>query len=170
MDELLERLERWLSKHRKRFLSKGLRRGARAQSLGKLEKSLGMHVPTELWALLSWHDGQTATPAGRFEENWLLMSTERIAAAKADLDAGAEDTGWDAKWVPFLDDDNGDYLCLDNSKRPAPVRAFYLGNTEHKVIAPSLQAWLEDFVTALEAGKYHEEPERGAFLRQSQAR
>ncbi len=170
MDEILQRLERWLAAHRKRFFTKGLRRGASEALLAKLEKALGTPLPDELRTLLTWHDGQTSASAGRFEENWLLMSAERIAAARADLDEGAEETGWSPQWVPFLDDDEGDYLCLDTTRRPAPVRAYYLANTEHKAIAPSLKAWLEDFVKALEAGQYHEEPERGAFMRKSQAK
>jgi cell wall assembly regulator SMI1 len=170
MDELLKRLEHWLAEHRKRYLSKGLRPGAAKAALDKLEKALGLPVPAELRTLLGWHDGQKVGSVGRFEENWLLMSAERIVAAAADLNERAEETGWGPKWVPFLDDDEGDYLCLDTGKQPAPVRAYYLANTEHKVIAPSLQAWLEDFVTAVEAGLYHEEPERGAFMRKNQAK
>jgi hypothetical protein len=31
--------------------------------------------------------------------------------------------------------------------------------------APSLEAWLGDMVQALEAGQYHEDPERGTLNR-----
>src|SRR5947209_1643435 len=137
MEELLDRLQRWLARHRKRFL-KALRPGADAKALTKLQKALGFSPPDDLRTLLAWHDGQAPDFAGRFEEDWLLMSAERIAAAKADLDAAAGETGWQPKWVPFLDDDAGDYLCLDTGKKGMPVRSFYLGNTKHEVVAPSL--------------------------------
>jgi cell wall assembly regulator SMI1 len=169
VEELLTRLERWLAKHRKRFL-KALRPGADVQTLNQLKKALGCPLPDDLQALLAWHDGQADGFAGKFEENWILMSSERIAAAKPDLDTGAKETGWKPKWVPFLDDDEGDHLCLDTAKKGVPVRGFYLGNTDHEEVAPSLASWLEDFVTAVEAGLYHEEPERGTFMRKNQAK
>jgi cell wall assembly regulator SMI1 len=169
VEELLDRLEKWLAKKRKRFL-KALNPGASPAALTKLKKALGCPLPDELQTLLAWHDGQSPESKGKFEESWLLLSAERINAAKADLDAGAGETGWNAKWVPFLEDDQGDYLCLDTAKKGVPVRGFYLGNTEHEIVAASLTAWFEDFVTAVEAGKYHEESERGDFLRKSQAK
>jgi cell wall assembly regulator SMI1 len=169
MEELLDQLAKWLAKHRKRFL-KALQPGAGAATLTKLKKALGCPLPDELAALLAWHDGQSPEAAGKFEENWILLSAERIAAAKADLDANAAETGWKSKWVPFLDDDQGDYLCLDTAKKGVPVRGFYLGNTEHEEVAPSLTAWCEDFVKAVEAGQYHEDPEHGTFMRKSQAK
>jgi cell wall assembly regulator SMI1 len=165
---LLDRLERWLAKHRPRFLA-SLRPGANEVELHQLEAQLKLPVPAELRTLLAWHDGQGDEPAGRFEENWLLMSTDGILAAKPDLDAAAvgngKGTGWRPEWIPVLDDDSGDYLCLDTAQPGAPVRGFWLGKDEHSAVAPSLTAWVKDFVTAVEAGQYHEDPERGTFLR-----
>ena len=118
--------------------------------------------------LAAWHNGQGDEPAGYFEEHWLLMSTEGVLAAKPDLDAAAvgngKGTGWRPEWIPFLDDDSGDYLCVDTSQAVAPVAAFWLGKEEHPVVVPSLTAWVQDFVTAALAGRYHEDPERGTFL------
>ena len=34
-----------------------------------------------------------------------------------------------------------------------------------QTVAASLQAWVEQFVTGLEQGAYHEDPERGTFQR-----
>ena len=164
MEELLDRLEKWLRKKRLRFL-KALQPGADAKTLTKLKKALGFPVPDDLRALLSWHNGQSAEFAGRFEEDWLLLSAERIAAAKTDLDAGAAETGWKPKWVPFLDDDAGDYLFLDTSKKGVPVRSFYLGTTTQEILALSLQAWLEDFVTAVEAACIMRNRSASTFMR-----
>ena len=96
-------------------------------------------------------------------------STERVAAAKRSLNEQApgngHKTGWQPEWIPFLDDDGGDYLCLDTRAPGVPVRAFWLGQPEHPVVAPSLTDWVEGFVKAVEMGEYQEEPERGTFLR-----
>jgi cell wall assembly regulator SMI1 len=171
--ELLERLEGWLAKHRRRFLE-GLRPGANEAELHQMEAQLGVPVPAALRTLLAWHNGQGDDFIGRFDGEWLLLGTERIVAAKKELDAGAggdgEGSGWQPAWIPFMDDDAGNYRCLDTSQAGAPVREFWSMEKEHPVVAKSLEAWLEDFVTAVEQGEYHEEPERGVFLRRRHAR
>jgi cell wall assembly regulator SMI1 len=168
----LSRPERWLAKHRPRFL-KSLQPGASEVELQALQAELGLELPEELRTLLAWHNGQGEGYAGRFEENWLFLGTERIASAKRDLDLQApgngDRTGWRPEWIPFLDDDGGDYLCLDTGAPGVPVRAFWLGQPEHPVVAPSLTDWAEEFVKAVEAGEYHEEPERGTFLRRQRS-
>lgn len=169
---LLDRLEHWLAAHRPRLLQ-ALRPGANEVELHQMQAQTGVETPAALRTLLSWHNGQGEEFAGRFEEDWLLMGTEEIVAARKDLDRGAggngAGNGWQPMWIPFLDDDAGDYLCLDTSLPDAPVREFSAGNKESPAIAPSLKAWLEDFVTAVEQGQYHEEPERGTFLRRRRA-
>jgi cell wall assembly regulator SMI1 len=164
MKALLSRLDQWLAQHRKRFHD-NLQPGAPVAELNALGKSLGQPVPDGLRTLLGWHNGQGEEYVGYFENHWLLMSTGMISAAKQELDGGAVD-GWKREWIPFLDDDGGDYLVLDAGKKEPPVLAFYLDKEEPaKVVAPSLEAWIKEFVTAVEAGEYFEEPERGTFKR-----
>ncbi len=157
---LLERLERWLAQHRPRYL-KGLRPGAAASALDQFQTQLGLRVPEDLRALLAWHNGQSDDFVGCLVDRWNLMGTEAILAARSELTEG----GGQAAWVPFLDDDAGNYVVLDTSQNPAPVREFWAGQAEQPVVAPSLTAWLNDFVAAVERGEYEEEPERGEFLR-----
>jgi cell wall assembly regulator SMI1 len=161
---LLQRLQRWLARHRQRFLT-GLCPGASRAELDALQEQLALPLPDELRLLLAWHDGQGEEFVGRFEQDWLLMSAAQIGEAKAQLDADAAATGWSASWIPFLDDDAGDYVCLDTTQPGAPVREFWPGTTDHAVVAPSLTAWLRMFVTNLEQGKYVEDPERGTLMR-----
>jgi cell wall assembly regulator SMI1 len=124
-------------------------------------------LPDDLRALLSWHNGQDPKYPGSLEESWALMGTPEIPAAKRELDASPDTAkiGWQRPWIPFLDDNAGDYRCLDTSRAGPPVREFILGRTQHPMIAPSLLSWLEAFVTAAERGEYAEDPERGVFLR-----
>jgi cell wall assembly regulator SMI1 len=169
---LLDRLERWLAAHRPRLLH-ALRPGANEVELHALQAQLGRELPAELRTLLAWRNGQGEEFAGRFEEDWLLMEAGEIARAKADLDAGAvgngAGNGWRPEWIPFLDDDAGNYGFLDASQPEPPVREYGLDQPEPRVVAPSLTAWVEDFVKAVEAGGYEEDPERGTFLRRQSA-
>lgn len=159
----LMRLERWLKKHRPKF-HRALLPGATPAELAELEMALGRPVPENLRALLGWHNGHDGEFAGAFEESWLLLGTHAIAATKRDLDADPE-SGWQAAWVPFLDNEQGDFLFLDAGLADAPVRAFWLGQEEQPTVATSLAAWLDDFANAVERGDYREDSERGAFLR-----
>jgi cell wall assembly regulator SMI1 len=164
LHSLLARLERWLARHRPRYHG-ALLPGATPADLDALQKKLGISLPADLRVLLAWHNGQRRDFTGAFEQDWRLMGTDRIAAATADLDADAASTGWRPVWVPFLDDDAGDYVCLDTGPAAVPVREFWLGRSDQPVVARSLAEWLERFVTAVEQGKYHEDSERGSFLR-----
>ena len=160
MKACLARLESWLAKHRRRFRA-GLNHGATAAGIATLEKQLGSSIPPELRLLLAWHNGQREDFIGKFEQDWQLMSCTAIAAAKKELDASASTTGWQKTWLPFLDDDAGDYVFLNTGSNPASVRTFWLGNKAPEMLAPSLVAWLADFVGRVEKGEYREDPERG---------
>jgi cell wall assembly regulator SMI1 len=162
---LLARLESWFRSHRPRYLE-GLLPGAGASDLEAMQAGLNHPLPADLRALLSWHNGQSGEFVGHLENNWDLMNTSQITAAKLELDGGdLAQTGWQKAWVPFLDDNNGDYMCVDASHPEGPVREFWQGKAKHPVVAPSLAAWIEQFVTGIEEGAYHEDPERGTFLR-----
>jgi cell wall assembly regulator SMI1 len=160
---LLGRLERWLGQHRRKFL-KSLPPGATPKELDELQGCLGIPLPVELRSLLAWHNGQGEDFIGRFEGDWLLMSCRNIAATWNDLlqDPAA---GWNKKWIPFLDNDAGDFLFLDTSRQGSPLRYFCLGEKDQATAAPSLAEWLREFVDNVERGNYAEDPERGTFPR-----
>jgi cell wall assembly regulator SMI1 len=149
----LARLDAWLKQHRKGYAA-ALKAGASARSLAALEKKIGT-LPGPLRELLAWHDGQEED-SGAFEGSWRLLGAAEVAEYKEGLD--------EAAYVPFLADDRGDTLALDTASPGMPVREVR-GEGKAPVVAPSLQAWLERFVADLEAGRYHEDPERGDLVR-----
>src|SRR5205807_1536549 len=130
--------------------------------LDGLAKALKKPVPKGLQELLTWHNGQGEDYVGYFQDHWLLMSAARIVTAKAELDESGADQGWHKEWVPFLEDDGGNFMCLDTSGKEPGVVVFWAGAEPEKK-ADSLGAWLTDFVGQVEAGHYHEDPERGTF-------
>lgn len=159
--------EGWLKDNRSRYY-RNLNPGATATELAALGQFLDQPVPDDLRTLLSWHNGQGDDFAGALEGSWMLLPVARIIAAKQELDAGATSstpTGWQPEWIPFLDDDSGNYVCMDTSQPDGPVREFWLGNSDHPVVAPSLAAWFAKLLAGIERGEYVEDTERGRFLK-----
>ena len=158
----LARLEDWLAANRPRY-HQNLRPGATPAEIN----AIGVNLPDDLRMLLAWHNGQGNEFAGALVQSWMLMGTGQIHAAKNTLDAGDPATGWRPDWVPFLEDDAGNYVCVDPSGPGASVREYWAGKAEHPVVAPSLRQWLETFVEGVDRGEYVEEPERGRFLKRT---
>jgi cell wall assembly regulator SMI1 len=165
--ELLGRVDSWMHAHRPRY-QEGLQPGASTADLQALQTALGLPLPEDLRTWLEWHNGQSAEVFGALEEDWHPMTTSEIAEAKRALD-GEGHPGWQRGWIPFLDDDKGDYLCLDPQQDGAWVRECWRGHPEHPVVAPSLAAWVQRFLQGLEHGAYTEDPERGGLHRAAAA-
>jgi cell wall assembly regulator SMI1 len=160
IQQLLDRLEAWLRRHRSAYF-KALHPAAGPADLAALDQALGTPTPPELKALLSWHNGQERDDVGCFEEDWTLLSAAEIATARQELTAG-----WAKNLIPFLDDDEGNYLGIDIGTPGHPVCTYLQDEPrQRRMAAVSLTAWLDDFVSHVERGQYHEDPERGSFLR-----
>jgi cell wall assembly regulator SMI1 len=164
---LLERLGQWLTQHRPRFVT-SLGRPATPEEFEALQTALGRPLPEELRAFFSWHNGQNDEFVGHFENHWNLMDVGQVETAWKELTGAPEgERRWQPGWIPFLEDDRGNYVFLDTTQPGSPVRQFWERNPEEpRMVAPSLAAWLEDFVGAVERGEYVADPERGTFTRQ----
>jgi cell wall assembly regulator SMI1 len=160
---LLARLDAWLARHRQRY-HEGLLPPASEGELDGLSKVLGKPLPAELRQWLGWHNGQSPDLIGSFYEAFNLMSAAQIAAAWQERH-GEPQPGWDDAWVPLLDDYQGDLILLDPTQPGCAVREAWRGRGSYPIVAPTLWAWLEAFVGDVEAGRYHEDPERGEFRR-----
>jgi cell wall assembly regulator SMI1 len=163
---LLGRLAHWLGQHRRRFLE-GLGPGATPDQLAALQQALGIPLPDDLRELLAWHNGQDDVSVGCFREHWYLMSTQEIEAAWRELTANPA-SSWQHGWVPFLEDDRGNYVFLDTSQPGGTVREYWEKNPDRPTVAPSLAAWVQEFVTAVERGAYELDPERGLFVQRQE--
>lgn len=163
--DALRRIDAWLAKHRKRFHA-GLLPGTSDADLAALAAALSKPLPEKLRTLLNWHNGQDADVYGGFERSFSLMSAQQIAETFKALEAEPRN-GWKPGLIPFLDDDQDDYVCLDTTQPAMSVVECWRGQTAPIAAAPSLTAWLESFATAIEKGEYLEDPERGSFQRKA---
>jgi cell wall assembly regulator SMI1 len=114
--------------------------------------------------LLRWHDGQKEELMGAFYETFHLMSATAIAEEWLRRKTNPEE-GWNPAWIPFLDDFQEDLIVLDTSQPNQPIREVWRGRTDHVETAASLEEWLTKFIRDVENGQYHEDPERGEFIR-----
>jgi hypothetical protein len=152
---LLEQLDAWLKKHRRRY-HRGLRPGATDDELAALSTALGGALPEPLAVWLRWHNGQDEDLIGAFVESFRLMSTADIVGV----------LGKQRNPVPILEDDTDDRVVLDTTVAGLPVREVWHGRDQPIEAAPSLEVWVAGLLRDFEAGRYHEDPERGDFVRE----
>lgn len=164
MHSLLARLDQWLVANRPAYRA-GLMPGASAADIDEVARRLGGELPPLLRELLSWRNGQSEDCDGVLESHWSLMSTKDIASAMDDMawvkeTQGFEDLWWGTDWIPFLANIFGDHMCIDLQGafggKPGQLIEFRAKDEFRNITYPSLEAWLETFVVALETGMFEE--------------
>ncbi|MBI4615362.1 MAG: SMI1/KNR4 family protein [Planctomycetes bacterium] len=166
---LVERLDRFLRKCRPEYYAT-LGPGIEERRLGSFERKIGRTLPPLLRSWFLWKDGESVEGevCERFQDNWSLMSideAENVWTIDRDLLAGGElEAGWwHDGWVPFLEDGGGSHLCVDlegvdlngpGSGRRGQVLAFWHDDGGRRASHASMDLWLEEFVCALEDGRW----------------
>ena len=87
-----------------------------------------------------------------------LLEGGDFEGEEADSDAGVADAWWHTGWFPFGSNGGGDLYCVDT----APTEGGTVGQVithshesgEHRILAPSLSAWLSELAEGLAAGKF----------------
>ncbi|MGW5518995.1 SMI1/KNR4 family protein [Nocardia africana] len=165
MHPLLARLDRWLVANRPGYHA-GLEPGASGTDIDEVARQVDGDLPPLLRELLTWRNGQSADNEGVLESAWSLMSTEEIATTMDDMGWLVENDDfadfWSTDWVPFLASGCGDHMCIDLRAafggEPGQI-VYYSSEGYREVAYPSLQAWLETFVVALETGRFEDRGE-----------
>ncbi|MFD4406354.1 SMI1/KNR4 family protein [Nocardia sp. NPDC058499] len=164
MHPLLTRLDRWLAVNRPAYYA-GLAPGASTADIDELARAAGGEVPPPLRELLTWRNGQSGDYDGCLESLWFLMSAREIADTMEDMvwvkeTEGFEELWWGPGWVPFLGNIYGDHLCIDLQGafdgKPGQLIEIPSKSESRDIRYPSLEAWLETFVIALETGMFEE--------------
>lgn len=154
-----------------------LRPGATRDAVKELERLTGTPMPASFKEFYAIHDGQQKARAGLVDADQLLSLEDIITQWhhwKDLLDAGTfswneepifstPDTGikndwWNPLWVPFTGDGFGNHLCIDLDPAPegtcGQVITFWHDDSHRAIVAPSFEAWLQGYITALEKGEY----------------
>ena len=160
VDELLLRMDRWLSEQRADYYS-SLLPGASESLLADFEDRFSLRLPEDFRALYRWRNGQARNEFASLQENWGFSPLETIAQAKTTLDEmighDFDDPGWWRRgWVPFLANGGGDHLCLDLDAESGAtfghVICFWHDDEDRDVEFQSVADWLRELVTSMESG------------------
>jgi cell wall assembly regulator SMI1 len=169
MRNIWPRIEKWFSVNSPRAV---FQPGASASEISETEKVLNITFPEEVRESYRIHNG-TDFDSSFFENRYLLNLANVIAHWEAmceftkqslfqDSLANPDDkikrVWWSEKWIPLMDDCNGDYLCLDMDPMPGgDVGQFISFETDlgpQRVLGKSFRDWLSHFADDLEAGEY----------------
>jgi molybdopterin molybdotransferase len=173
VEKIVADLEDWFSQHAPKA-KEVLLPGATADDIAALEKSVGSTVPDELRSLFAAHDGQQPRSFVSTIDGCMLLSCKRAGKAwstlgelldAGDLDQPAESKDgkvkavwWSKKWIPFAEGGSGDMLCVDldpAAKGTAgQVLRFFHDEGWRDQLAPSVEAFLADYLRRLREGKF----------------
>jgi cell wall assembly regulator SMI1 len=165
MKDLLIRLDHWLRANRPEY-HRQLLAGRTEAELAAFEDSLGFGLPQSFKDLYLWRDGQAPDCRDAFQYNRDFQRLEDAAESREILNGCREggdferEDWWNPRWVPFLRHWGGDLLCVDMDGnfggRPGQVLYFYHDSADRTIEFPSLESWLDCFVSSLEAGMWEE--------------
>ena len=140
LPEILARLDGVLRRHRPEYFEV-LAAPVADEAVRAFEKRFGVSLPGPLATLYRWHDGQSDEGSAGLVGGYFFMSFELLSYqygalpedAKATPDPGA---WWKPSWFPFLDDGEGNLVCLD---RDDGTLVFYEhDNATRSPVAPDL--------------------------------
>jgi cell wall assembly regulator SMI1 len=153
-------------------LQKGLNPGATEEELALLSETVTAALPEDFQAFYRIHNGQSEM-ADYLIDGEELLSTARIIAewtvwnegisngqiaGKSKPDEGIRDHWWNPLWIPVTYDGSGNHYCLDldpaEGGQWGQIIRMWHDDPRRELIAPSFGEWMEQYVTATEAGEY----------------
>lgn len=157
---ILERLARFLGRRRRGVK---LRSGASGEAMAVAEAQRRAPLPAAARELFSWRDGQDGDASVYL--GYRLCSLQESVEAVAVIDEVARagdhpdaDDWWHGDWIPILDDDAGNHICVDAAGAfggyPGQVVEHLHDDESREILAPSLAAFLLVLVECFEAGLY----------------
>lgn len=73
-------------------------------------------------------------------------------------DPGVANVWWAPGWIPFASNGGGDFLCIDNSPTDSGVVGQIISHShetgKHGLLSTSLESFLDELATAVEAGSF----------------
>lgn len=160
LSQTLERLDRWYAAHTP-DLYRTLRPGIPEEWLAGYEASLGVPLPEDVRELYRWHGGgqyafvvdfphlpATFGPHG--------LEDEEAGWARSQPPGAVRQVAWSDRWHDLFGSD-GSYIVVDLDPGPSGTYGQLVAvDRDHEtryVLAPSLSAFLAEFLERLESGR-----------------
>ena len=184
MNHLWAKYEEWLEGKFPEG-TRALNSAATEDEIAELEAAVGAKLPSDYRALLKTHNGQVPDSAGllwgeeflstsRSLEEWQVMKNlldeghfhHRSESSPTDA---IKPDWWNPLWVPITSDGSGNLTCIDLSPGPAGTVGQVIDfdhETVHRcVIAASLRAAIQNYVSDVLAGAYAYSDDYGRLMR-----
>jgi cell wall assembly regulator SMI1 len=121
-------------------------------------ESVGLFPSADAWDDMAF--GPTALE--QIIREWDMQKELVDGGDFADLEprsaAGVASDWWNTGWIPFAGNGGGDLYCVDLAPSGEGVKGQVITHShetgEHKILAPSLAAYLSDLADGIEAGHY----------------
>lgn len=158
MNEIIQKLNNHLSASRPEFYA-SLQPPLDDKAIALLEEKYKLTIPNDLRLLYQWKNGQADDCFEAFVNNSTFIPLEEV------LDTAAENTSmigldfeienwWNENWIPIFHNGGGDYICYDRggifTGQQGQLIKFWHADNDRNVIAPSLEAFLNQIVVFYE--------------------
>jgi cell wall assembly regulator SMI1 len=178
-----DRIDAWLRLNAP-GIHDSLRPGATDLEIAETEQFLGVTFPEAVRESYRIHDGQSSEGPGLIDA-WELLSLERIKdewkvwkdlldggdfeGNESEPEEGVRGDWWNDRWVPLTYSGSGDHHSLDLDPAPegttGQIILMWHDMAERPLIAPSFEAWMEQFADDLEAGLYAHSEDYGGLIK-----
>lgn len=177
MNNIINELQDWLNSNLT-DLSNTFQTGASDEELTSFEEKNNITLPIDFKAFYKTHNGQNSGDFGLtdmgeilnlqgIEREWNIWKKLKDENVFSDNSAkcatGIQNTWYDKLWIPFTADGNGNHYCIDlnptNEGTLGQVISLWTDYSSRKIIATSFEAFLNQYVSDLKAGKFNYDPE-----------
>ena len=177
MENIVQELSQWLSEHISDLVDT-LQEGISESEINNFESQYNITLPEDFKAFYLLHNGQKSGDFGLtdmgeilnlqgIEREWNIWKKLRedsiFPDSSAKCDNGIQQTWYDKLWIPFTADGNGNHYCLDLNPTEegtfGQVISLWTDYGNRNIIAPSFQAFMEQYLADLKAGKFNYDSE-----------
>jgi cell wall assembly regulator SMI1 len=185
--ESLNYIADWMARHAPSAFSPIYQQPSTPEAIARAEQAVGVAFHPQLRALLGFADGMTDR-APSLIDAFKLMSLADIVDAHAFLSnefpdgrnverddgdlveaaKGVKPAWWRPRWIPFMTNGGGDYLCADmdpaRGGRAGQVVTYYHDEAFRPKRADDIARMFADFADGLKAGAYRFDADDEMFL------
>ncbi len=151
MDEIIQKLDRYLSTARPAFYLQ-LNEPLDDSQLDRLEEFYKIKIPKDLRMVYQWKNGQKSDCYEAFVNNSCFIPLHQALDDASELTSmiGLDfeiENWWNENWIPVFQNGGGDSICYDLqgifTDNRGQLIEFWHADSDRNVIAPTLETFFE---------------------------